>query len=119
MTTQNEPQPEPRAAGSLTLSTRKSSSPQAPRHDDGARSLAEINATGNIYPDNPKRPRLRSPCRRKYPDHNEHGTMTALVEFLEVDTYPTITFKSTRIEQTGHDRYTMTGDLTIKATPCR
>src|SRR5205807_9683833 len=34
--------------------------------------------------------------------------------FLEVDAYPTITFKSTRIEPAGADRYKMTGDLTIK-----
>jgi polyisoprenoid-binding protein YceI len=34
--------------------------------------------------------------------------------FLEVDKYPTITFKSTKIEHKGGDRYTMTGDLTIK-----
>jgi polyisoprenoid-binding protein YceI len=34
--------------------------------------------------------------------------------FLEVDKYPTITFKSTKIEPAGPDRFTMTGDLTIK-----
>ena len=34
--------------------------------------------------------------------------------FLDVDNYPTITFKSTRIEPTGNDQYTMAGDLTIK-----
>jgi polyisoprenoid-binding protein YceI len=34
--------------------------------------------------------------------------------FLELDKYPTITFKSTRIEPAGQDRYTMRGDLTIK-----
>jgi polyisoprenoid-binding protein YceI len=34
--------------------------------------------------------------------------------FLELDKYPTISFKSTRIEPAGPDRYTMTGDLTIK-----
>jgi polyisoprenoid-binding protein YceI len=34
--------------------------------------------------------------------------------FLELDKYPTITFRSTRIEPAGHDRYTLTGDLTIK-----
>jgi polyisoprenoid-binding protein YceI len=34
--------------------------------------------------------------------------------FLEIDKYPTITYKSTKIEHTGGDRYTMTGDLTIK-----
>jgi polyisoprenoid-binding protein YceI len=34
--------------------------------------------------------------------------------FLDVENYPTITFKSTKIENAGQDRYTMTGDLTIK-----
>jgi polyisoprenoid-binding protein YceI len=34
--------------------------------------------------------------------------------FLEVEKYPTMTFKSTRIEPAGEDRYRMTGDLTIK-----
>jgi polyisoprenoid-binding protein YceI len=34
--------------------------------------------------------------------------------FLEVDKYPTITFKSTQVEHKEGDRYMMTGDLTIK-----
>ena len=34
--------------------------------------------------------------------------------FFELDKYPTITFRSTSIEPAGADRYTMTGDLTIK-----
>src|SRR5207253_9439821 len=34
--------------------------------------------------------------------------------FLELDKYPTITFKSTRIERTGPDTFNLTGDLTIK-----
>jgi polyisoprenoid-binding protein YceI len=36
--------------------------------------------------------------------------------FLEVDKYPTMTFKSTTVEHVGGDRYTLTGDLTIKGT---
>jgi polyisoprenoid-binding protein YceI len=36
--------------------------------------------------------------------------------FLEVDKYPTMTFKSTGIEPAGQDLYTLTGDLTIKGT---
>jgi len=36
--------------------------------------------------------------------------------FLELDKYPTITFRSTKIEPLGQDRYAMTGDLTIKGT---
>jgi polyisoprenoid-binding protein YceI len=34
--------------------------------------------------------------------------------FLELEKYPTITFRSTKAEQTGPDRYAVTGDLTIK-----
>src|SRR5207248_6310500 len=35
-------------------------------------------------------------------------------DFLDVEHFPTITFKSTRIEHAAHDQYTMTGELTIK-----
>lgn len=35
-------------------------------------------------------------------------------DFLNVEQFPTIAFKSTRIERAAHDRYTMTGDLTIR-----
>jgi polyisoprenoid-binding protein YceI len=36
--------------------------------------------------------------------------------FLEVDKYPEIKFKSTSVEQTGSDHFKLTGDLTIKET---
>jgi polyisoprenoid-binding protein YceI len=36
--------------------------------------------------------------------------------FLEVEKYPVITFKSTSVEPAGPDHYTLTGDLTIKST---
>jgi polyisoprenoid-binding protein YceI len=36
--------------------------------------------------------------------------------FLEVEKYPVITFKSTSVEAAGPDHYTLTGDLTIKNT---
>ena len=35
-------------------------------------------------------------------------------DFLSVEQFPTIAFKSSRIERAAHDRYTMTGDLTIR-----
>src|SRR5881397_2141738 len=34
-------------------------------------------------------------------------------DFLNVEEFTTIDFKSTRIERAAHDRYAMTGDLTI------
>jgi polyisoprenoid-binding protein YceI len=36
--------------------------------------------------------------------------------FLEVEKYPEITFKSTSVEPSGGDHYKLTGDLTIKET---
>jgi polyisoprenoid-binding protein YceI len=36
--------------------------------------------------------------------------------FLEVEKYPVIKFKSTSVEPTGTDHYKLTGDLTIKET---
>ena len=35
-------------------------------------------------------------------------------DFLNVEQFPTIGFKSTRIERAAHDQYKMTGDLTIR-----
>ena len=35
-------------------------------------------------------------------------------DFLDVEQFPTIAFKSARIERAAHDQYTMTGDLTIR-----
>jgi polyisoprenoid-binding protein YceI len=37
-------------------------------------------------------------------------------DFLDVEQYPAITFKSTRVEQAGGDRLKVTGDLTIHGT---
>ena len=35
-------------------------------------------------------------------------------DFLDVEQFPTMTFKSTRIERAAHDQYKMAGDLTIR-----
>lgn len=35
-------------------------------------------------------------------------------DFFNAETYPQLTFRSTRIEKAGEDRYRMTGDLTIR-----
>src|SRR4030081_2878363 len=35
-------------------------------------------------------------------------------DFLDVEQFPTIDFKSTGIERAAHDHYKMTGDLTIR-----
>jgi polyisoprenoid-binding protein YceI len=45
------------------------------------------------------------------PKRDEHLRTS---DFLEVDNYPTITFKSNHIERAGHEQYRMDGDLTIR-----
>jgi polyisoprenoid-binding protein YceI len=76
----------------------------------------DVTAAGDIDPTNPHTSRLdvtidvaslttNNPQR----DNDLRGSY-----FLELEKYPSITFKSTRIEPAGQDRYTLTGDLTIK-----
>jgi len=78
--------------------------------------FADVKSTGNIYPDNPEASSvevtIQSASIRTHNEARDNDLRSA--NFLEVDRYPTITFKSTKITPAGPDRYTMTGDLTIK-----
>lgn len=78
--------------------------------------FAEISATGNIYPDKPEASSVEITVQtasiRTHNENRDNDLRSS--NFLEADKYPTITFKSTKIEPAGQDRYTMTGDLTIK-----
>src|SRR5258708_19661942 len=78
--------------------------------------FAEISATGTINPDNPEASSvvvtMQKASIRTHNENRDNDLRSS--NFLEVDKYPTITFKSNRIEPAGQDRYTMTGDLTIK-----
>ena len=78
--------------------------------------FAEITATGHIDPDHPEASSvdvtMQTASIRTHNAQRDNDLRSS--NFLEVDKYPTITFKSTKIEATGKDRYTMTGDLTIK-----
>ena len=76
----------------------------------------ELTATGYIDPDHPEASlaeiALQTASLRTHNPERDIGLRSS--NFLEVDKHPTITFKSTSIAQTGRDRYTLTGDLTIK-----
>jgi polyisoprenoid-binding protein YceI len=78
--------------------------------------FAEVSATGTIYPDNPDASSvavtMETASIRTHNETRDNDLRSS--NFLQVDQYPTVTFKSTRIETTGKDRYSMTGDLTIK-----
>jgi polyisoprenoid-binding protein YceI len=78
--------------------------------------FAEVTATGEIHPEQPERSTIEASINtasiRTHNEQRDNDLRSS--NFLEVDKYPTITFKSTGIEPAGTDRYTLTGDLTIK-----
>jgi polyisoprenoid-binding protein YceI len=78
--------------------------------------FAEVQATGELFPDHPERSKvdvtINTASIRTHNEQRDNDLRGS--NFLEVEKYPTITFKSTKIEPKGPDRGTMTGDLTIK-----
>jgi len=79
--------------------------------------FAEVTATGEIHPDQPERSAIEATINsssiRTHNDQRDKDLRSS--NFLEIENYPTIHFKSTKIEAAGKDRYKVTGDLTIKA----
>jgi polyisoprenoid-binding protein YceI len=78
--------------------------------------FAEVTATGEVDPEHPERSTVEATINTaSIRTHNEQrDSDLRSSNFLEAEKYPTITFKSTRIEPAGADRYKLTGDLTIK-----
>ena len=78
----------------------------------------EVVASGEIHPDDPGRSKFEATINTaSIRTHNEQRDKDLRSSnFLEIDKYPTMTFKSTKIEHAGGDRYRVTGDLTIKGT---
>jgi len=76
----------------------------------------EVTATGYIDPEHPEASSvditIQAASIRTHNAQRDNDLRSS--NFLEIDKYPTMHFKSTRIEQTGPETYTMTGDLTIK-----
>jgi len=78
----------------------------------------EVTAGGAIDPDNPENTFIEATINtasiRTHNDQRDKDLRSS--NFLEIDKYPTMTFKSTRAEHVDGDRYKVTGDLTIKGT---
>lgn len=78
--------------------------------------FAEVTATGQLYPNQPERSTvevtINTASIRTHNAQRDNDLRSS--NFLEVAKYPTITFKSNKIEPKGPDRGTLTGDLTIK-----
>ena len=80
--------------------------------------FAEVTAGGNIDPEHPERSEVHATINAlSIRTHNEQRDKDLRSSnFLEADKYPTISFKSTKLELEGADRATLSGDLTIKGT---
>src|SRR5467141_3387501 len=80
--------------------------------------FAEVTATGEIHPDHPERTSVEATINtasiRTHNEQRDNDLRSS--NFLEVDKYPTMHFKSTKVEHAGNERYKVTGDLTIKGT---
>jgi polyisoprenoid-binding protein YceI len=78
--------------------------------------FSDVTASGTLYPENPEASSVDitlqvASLRTNNPQRDKDVLSSRL---LEADAYPTITFKSTKIESAGEDRYQVIGDLTIK-----
>jgi polyisoprenoid-binding protein YceI len=78
----------------------------------------EVSATADIDPDRPEAASVEVTISTASIRTNNGIRDNDLrsSNFLEVDKFPVITFRSTSVEPSGPDRYTLTGDLTIKDT---
>jgi polyisoprenoid-binding protein YceI len=78
----------------------------------------EVSATADIDPDHPETSSVRVTISTASIRTNNGVRDNDLrsSNFLEVDKYPEITFRSTSVEPSGLDHYKLTGDLTIKDT---
>ena len=76
----------------------------------------DITANGDIDPDHPEASSVditvQTASIRTHNPQRDNDLRSS--NFLEVDKYPAMHFKSTKIESTGQDNYSMIGDLTIK-----
>ena len=80
--------------------------------------FADVSATGDIDPGHPEDSSVQVIIRTDSirTNHEARDNDLRSSNFLEVDKFPTITFKSTSVEPADADRYTLTGELTIKDT---
>ena len=76
----------------------------------------EVSATADIDPDHPEASSVEVTISTASIRTNNGARDNDLrsSNFLEADKFPVITFRSTGVEPSGADHYTLTGDLTIK-----
>jgi polyisoprenoid-binding protein YceI len=78
--------------------------------------FVDVTATGDLHPEAPEKSTVEVTIQvASIRTHNAQRDKDLLSSnFFEVEKYPTITFKSTKIKAETPDKGTLTGDLTIK-----
>jgi polyisoprenoid-binding protein YceI len=78
--------------------------------------FADVTSVADIDPDNPEALHVEVTIQAASikTNHEVRDKDVRGENFLDTDAFPVITFKSTGVEAAGDDRYTITGDLTIK-----
>ena len=80
--------------------------------------FADVQSSGNIDVEHPEASSVHVVVQTASirTDNARRDSDLRTSNIMDVESFPTITFTSTKIEGAGADRYTMTGDLTIKGT---
>jgi polyisoprenoid-binding protein YceI len=78
--------------------------------------FAEVSTTADIDPEHPEASSVEATISTASirTNHETRDNDLRSSNFLEVDKYPTMTFKSTGLRPTTQDHFELTGDLTIK-----
>ena len=78
--------------------------------------FADVAVTSDFHPENPEKSSFEATIKvaSMRTNHEQRDKDLLSSNFLEVDKYPTITFKSTTIKPSGKDKYEVIGNLTIK-----
>jgi polyisoprenoid-binding protein YceI len=78
--------------------------------------FAEVAATADIDPEHPETSSVQVTISTASirTNHEVRDNDVRSSNFLDVEHFPTMTFVSTGVAPAGQDRYTLTGDLTVK-----
>ncbi|MEO6798278.1 MAG: YceI family protein [Candidatus Dormibacter sp.] len=78
--------------------------------------FGDVTVTGDISPEKPEASKFEATIKtesiRTHNDQRDKDLRSS--NFLEIDKFPTMHFKSTKIEPAGKDKYRVHGDMTIK-----
>ena len=74
--------------------------------------FADVTVTGDIHPEKPESSHFEATIKTESirTNHEQRDKDLRSSDFLEIDKFPTMHFKSTKIEPAGKDHYEVTDD---------